>query len=110
MLFQPRNLGVYEAIKNPAFLGAFKVPSLKSVALSAPYMHDGRFATLEEVVEYYNSGIQNHPNLANALRAPNGQPVRLNLSAQSKTDLVNFLKTLTDETLVTDVKFTNPFR
>lgn len=104
------DLGVYEAIKNPAFLGAFKVPSLKSVALSAPYMHDGRFATLEEVVEHYNSGIQNHPNLANALRAPNGQPVRLNLSAQSKTDLVNFLKTLTDETLVTDVKFTNPFR
>lgn len=104
------DLGVYEAINNPAFLGAFKVPSLKSIALSAPYMHDGRFATLEEVVEHYNSGVQNHPNLGAALRAPNGQPVRLNLSTQAKTDLVNFLKTLTDEVLLTDVKYSNPFK
>lgn len=91
------------------FLGSFKVPSLKSIALSAPYMHDGRFSTLEEVVEHYNSGIQNHPNLSPILRGPNGQPVQLNLTAQEKTDLVNFLKTLTDESITNDIKFSNPF-
>ncbi|MEZ4985629.1 MAG: cytochrome c peroxidase [Saprospiraceae bacterium] len=104
------DLGVFEAINNPAFLGAFKVPSLKSIALTAPYMHDGRFATLEEVVEHYNSGVQDHPNLGNALRDPNGNPIRLNLTDQEKTDLVNFLKTLTDDALVTDERFGNPFK
>lgn len=103
------DLGVFEAIRNPAFLGAFKVPSLKNIALTAPYMHDGRFKTLEEVVEHYNSGIQDHPNLGNALKDENGQPIRLNFTAQEKTDLVNFLKTLTDDQITNDVKFSDPF-
>lgn len=102
-------LGVYEAIPNARFLGAFKVPSLKSIALTAPYMHDGRFASLEEVVEHYNSGIQAHPNLAPALRDPNGDPVKLNFTDQEKADLVNFLETLTDESLVLDERFSDPF-
>lgn len=104
------DLGVFEAIKNPAFVGAFKVPSLKSIALSAPYMHDGRLATLEEVVEHYNSGIKAHPNLAPALKDQNGNPIKLNWTAQQKADMVNFLKTLTDESISTDVRFSNPFR
>jgi len=104
------DLGVYESIPNPNFLGAFKVPSLKNIELTAPYMHDGRFSTLEEVIEHYNSGIQNHPNLAPALRGPNGQPLRLNLNVQQKADLVNFLKTLTDVALTQDVKFSDPFQ
>lgn len=66
------------------------MPSLKSVELTAPYMQDGRFATLEEVVEHYNSGVQNHPNLAPALRDNDGGPIRLNLSEQDRADLVNF--------------------
>ncbi|GAB5465510.1 MAG: cytochrome c peroxidase [Candidatus Kapaibacteriales bacterium] len=102
--------GVFEAIPNPRFRGAFKVPSLKSIELSAPYMHDGRFETLEEVVEHYNSGIQNHTNLGQALRDPmNGQPVRMNFTDQEKIDLVNFLKTLTDNTLTVNERFSNPF-
>lgn len=103
------DLGVFEAINNPAFLGAFKVPSLKSVELTAPYMHDGRFATLEEVIEHYNSGVQKHPNLGLALKDGNGQPQQLNLTEQEKLDLVNFLKTLTDESLTTDPRFSDPF-
>ena len=103
------DLGVFEAIPNPNFLGAFKVPSLKSVELSPPYMHDGRFATLEEVVEHYNSGIQAHPNLGAALKDPNGDPVQLNLTTQEKADLVAFLKTLTDDDLANDVRFSDPF-
>lgn len=103
------DLGVFEAINNPEFLGTFKVPSLKSIELTAPYMHDGRFSTLEEVVEHYNSGVQDHPNLGDALRGPDNQPIQLNLTEQEKADLVNFLKTLTDETLIDDEKFSDPF-
>lgn len=103
------DLGVFEAVANPRFLGAFKVPSLKSIALTAPYMHDGRFATLEQVVEHYNSGVQDHPNLAPALREANGQPQRLNLSNQQKVDMVAFLETLTDDELANDVRFSDPF-
>jgi cytochrome c peroxidase len=104
------DLGVFESIRNPAFYGTFKVPSLKSVALTAPYMHDGRFSTLEDVIEHYNRGIQNHPNLGNALKDINGQPIRLNWSEQEKADVVNFLKTLTDEVIAYDEKFSDPFR
>lgn len=103
------DLGVFEAIENPQFLGAFKVPSLKNIELTAPYMHDGRFATLEEVIEHYNSGVQNHPNLNNALKDNDGNPQRLNMSEQDKIDVVNFLKTLTDMNLTNDEKFSNPF-
>lgn len=103
------DLGVFEAISNPRFLGAFKVPSLKNIAVTAPYMHDGRFSTLEEVVEHYNSGVQNHPNLGPALRDPDGNPIRLNLTEQQKQDLVNFLKTLTDESVLTNEMFSDPF-
>jgi cytochrome c peroxidase len=89
--------------------GLFKVPSLKSIELSAPYMHDGRFKTLEEVIEHYNSGVKANPNLAQQLKDAGGAPVKLNLSAQDKAALVAFLKTLTDTQLVTDAKFSNPF-
>ena len=89
--------------------GLFKVPSLRNIELTAPYMHDGRFATLDEVVEFYNSGVVNHPNLSPPLRGPNGQPRRLNLTAAQKAALVAFLKTLTDTSVATDEKFSDPF-
>jgi len=88
----------------------FKSPSLKNVALSKAFMHDGRFASLEEVVEHYNSGIKLGPALDNNRLAPNGVPLRLNLSAADKAALVSFMKTLTDTTLSTDPKFSDPFK
>ncbi len=94
----------------PAQFGSFKISSLKNVELTSPYMHDGRFATLEQVIEHYNSGVQPHPNLAPQLRNPDGTPKRLNLTAGEKADLVAFLKTLTDRNITTDVKFSNPFK
>lgn len=105
------DLGVFETFGDPIFMGTFKVPSLKNIELTAPYMHDGRFQTLEEVVEHYNSGVKNHPNLAGALKDNvTGEPKRLNLTAQQKADIVNFLKTLTDQEIARDVKFSDPFR
>jgi cytochrome c peroxidase len=91
--------------------GKFKVPSLRNIELTAPYMHDGRFATLAEVVEFYNSGVVNHPNLSPPLRLPppNNAPRRLNLTAAQKAALVAFMKTLTDRTVTTDPKFQDPF-
>jgi cytochrome c peroxidase len=97
---------------NAGEISKFKVPSLRNVELTAPYMHDGRFKTLEEVVEHYNSGIQSHPNLSTTLRERgelNGAPKRLNLSDSDKIALVAFLKTLTDNSIASEVKYSNPF-
>jgi cytochrome c peroxidase len=93
-------------------MGLFKVPSLRNIELTAPYMHDGRFATLEEVVEFYNSGVVDNPNLSPPLRNPPGQPpgaLRLNLTTAQKAALVAFLKTLTDTSVTTDPRFLDPF-
>jgi cytochrome c peroxidase len=75
-------------------------------------MHDGRFATLEQVIEHYNSGVQANLNLPPQLRVPPpGTGVkRLNLTTQEKADLLAFLKTLTDRGIATDAKFSNPFK
>jgi cytochrome c peroxidase len=89
--------------------GKFKVNSLRNIALTAPYMHDGRFATLRDVIQFYNNGIQNSPTLDNRLRVQNGQVRRMNLNGQEIDALVAFLNTLTDEAFVTDEKFSNPF-
>jgi cytochrome c peroxidase len=94
----------------PLQVGEFKITSLKNIELTAPYMHDGRFTTLEQVIEHYNSGIQPNPNLSPQLRNPDGTPRRLNLTAQEKAALVAFLKTLTDVAITSDVKFSNPFK
>ena len=100
--------GVGDVTNNQNQNGRFKVGSLRNIELTAPYMHDGRFATLAEVVEHYNSGVQNHPNLDNRLQR-NGNPVRMNLSDQEKEDLVAFMLTFTDDVFTNDEKFSDPF-
>ncbi|MBK7938368.1 MAG: c-type cytochrome [Lewinellaceae bacterium] len=90
--------------------GTFKIPSLRNVAKSAPYMHDGRFNTLEEVIEHYNSGVKAHTNLNPLLRNADGSPKQLNLSSADKQALIAFLNTLTDETVLADVRFSDPFK
>ena len=96
---------------DPGREGVFKVPSLRNVGLTGPYMHDGRFQTLMEVVEHYNSGVANHPNLDPRLRDwQDGEVFPLNLTNAEKEGLVAFLLTLSDADLVSDVKYSNPFR
>ena len=90
--------------------GEFKVGSLRNIALTGPYMHDGRFATLREVVEFYNNGIQDNPNLDNRLRVRGGQVRRMNLNQTEIDALVAFMNTLTDNNFISDPKFSNPFR
>ena len=103
------DLGAGSVFTNPIFVGRFKTTSLRNIELTAPYMHDGRFSTLEEVVEHYNSGIKNHPTLSPALTDDQGNPVRLNLNATEKSALVAFLKTLTDNSVGNEQKWSNPF-
>jgi len=103
------DLGVFEATGNNRDIGKFKTPSLRNVGVSAPYMHDGRFATLEDVIEHYSSGIQAHPNLPRQLREEDGSPVRFNFTADEKEALVAFLHTLTDQQMLTDEKYSDPF-
>jgi cytochrome c peroxidase len=84
----PEDLGRFAITHNPADRGAFKTPTLRNVALTAPYMHDGSVATLEDVVEFYDRGGDGAPNQSKLI-------FKLNLTAQEKQDLVAFLKTLT---------------
>ena len=101
---------MFEATIRPNDRGKFKSPSLRNIGLRPPYMHNGRFATLDEVIEHYNSGIQDHPTLAPSLRDDNGNPIRLNLSEEDKAALVAFLHTLTDYSMLEDEKLSDPFQ
>ena len=85
-----KDLGKMRATKDSADIAKFKTPSLRNVALSAPYMHDGSIKTLEEVLEHYNTGGKNHVN-KDALIKP------LNLTEEEKKALISFLKNLTEE-------------
>ncbi len=87
--------------------GKFKVPSLRNIEMTAPYMHDGRFQTLEEVVDHYNEGI--HPSTTLDPAIENTMESGLFLTDQDKTDLVNFLKTLTDPTYLNNPEYASPF-
>lgn len=101
------DMGYYDVTENTDDRAKFKVPSLRNIELTAPYMHDGRFATLEEVVEHYDNGIHASPTLDVTL--DNTRYTGLMLTPQDKADLVAFLKTLTDESLTTNPAYSSPF-
>ena len=102
-----RNNGLYETYQDPGRQritldaedeGKFRVPTLRNIALTAPYMHDGSLPTLEAVVEHYNSGGSAHPNKDTLLRP-------LQLSDIEKADLIAFLRALTDNAFITNPAF-----
>lgn len=92
------DLGRFKLTNNEADRALFKVPSLRNVAVTGPYMHDGSMRTLEEVVTHYNSGGQNHPH-KNKMIKP------LNLSETEQAALVAFLRSLTDDDFIKNKKF-----
>ncbi len=95
---------------NKAFENAkFKVPTLRNILRTAPYMHDGRFATMDDVLNHYSSGIKNHPNLDTELKL-GGLPMKMNFTSQDKADLIAFLNTLSDDQITSDKKFSDPFK
>jgi cytochrome c peroxidase len=113
--FPAPNRGIFELTGKAGDMGAFRAQSLRNVAVTAPYMHDGSIATLEEVLDFYAAGGR---NITSGAHAGDGRAnpyksdliSRIDLSAQEKADLVAFLKTLTDETLLTSSRFSNPFK
>jgi cytochrome c peroxidase len=105
--FSGYDRGHYNVTGENKDMGAFRTPTLRNVALRGPYMHDGRFATLEEVVEFYNAGVKPSPALDPLMTRPH-KGIRLNLSEQQKTDLVNFMKALTDTSFINNPRFSKP--
>lgn len=86
--------------------GHFRIPSLRNVALTAPYMHDGRFKTLEEVIDFYSEGVKTNATIDSKMGShPRGG---VHLTAEEKKKLIAFLNTLTDKAFVSDPKFANP--
>ncbi len=102
----PKDNGFGDISKNPDDNGKFKVTSLRNIEYTAPYMHDGRFRTLEQVVEHYDGGVAfGTPNLDFNMQEFVGG---LGLTQQEKKDLVTFLKTLSDPNLLTNKNWSNP--
>jgi cytochrome c peroxidase len=102
--------GLAQVTGNANDAGRFKIPSLRNVELTGPYMHDGRFETLEEVIEHYSTGLQDHPNLDDRLLDENGEPKIFNISEYDKKAIVAFLGSLTDRDMVTAKRFSDPFK
>jgi cytochrome c peroxidase len=96
--------GVGDITLQASDAGLFKSPSLRNVEHTAPYMHDGRFANLEEVIDHYSRNVKPHPNVDVRVRR------RLDFSSSEKAALVAFLKTLSDKKFLTDPKFSDPFQ
>lgn len=101
------DMGREKVTGDPMDRAKFKVPTLRNIAVTPPYMHDGRFNTLEEVIEHYDNGI--HPSPSLDITLENTRATGLMLTEQDKADLLAFLHTLTDETLLTDPRFSSPF-
>jgi cytochrome c peroxidase len=95
---------------NSADNGKFRIPNLHNIALTAPYMHDGRFRTLEQVIDHYSHNINNSSNLDDRLKGPGGNPIQMNIGDQEKAALIAFLNTLTDAEMIIDPRFSNPFK
>jgi cytochrome c peroxidase len=96
--------GRYYVTKLPSDIGKFKTPTLRNIELTAPYMHDGRFATLEAVMQHYNIGFHNPPNLdVNISLGTKGR-----MTIPETKAIISFLKTLTDSSLITNPAYGKP--
>jgi cytochrome c peroxidase len=111
--YPPDNTGVYEITDKTSDMGRFKAPTLRNIALTAPYMHDGSIATLEEVIEHYRVGGRiiesgkyqgigkNNPHKSSFIQG-------FDLTLAEKSDLLAFLRSLTDEEFITNSAFSDP--
>lgn len=115
--YQDKGLGARDVPNNGLFTpsndGKFKASSLRNIALTAPYMHDGRFKSLAGVIDHYSDGVRPHPNLGLAFDTQEerneGGKSGFHYTAKQKAALIAFLRTLTDESFVSDPKFSDPF-
>jgi cytochrome c peroxidase len=90
--------------------GLFKVPTLKNISLTAPYMHDGRFSNLDQVLEHYSHNIQPNRNLSSLFLNQDGTPKRLSINAAEKNAIIAFLNTLKDDDFLHSPMYSDPFQ
>ncbi|MDH5400385.1 MAG: cytochrome-c peroxidase [Cyclobacteriaceae bacterium] len=102
----PPDPGLGRITNNPNDIGKFKTPTLRNLVFTGPYMHDGRFGTLEEVVEFYSTGLQASPTIDPLMKRVSEGGV--NLTTEEKADLVMFLKSLSDSSYTTNPAFLDP--
>lgn len=112
--YPANNTGIYEITGDPADMGRFRAPTLRNIAVTAPYMHDGSMETLDEVVDHYAAGgslIEKGPNAGDGRASPlkSGLVAGFTLSEEERADLIAFLESLTDETFLTDPALSDPF-
>jgi cytochrome c peroxidase len=108
------NTGIYETTHDAKDVGKFKAPTLRNVAVTAPYMHDGSVATLEDAIDHYAAGgrtIADGPYRGSGRDNPNKSPSihGFTLTTAQRADLVAFLQSLTDEAVLHDPRFANPW-
>ena len=106
----PADIGVFRVSGNEADKGKFKIPSLRNVALTAPYMHDGRFETLEDVIDHYSEGISASENLDERLRELDGTAKQFHIPLADRQAIVAFMHSMTDNIMINDPRFSNPFK
>jgi cytochrome c peroxidase len=109
------NVGIYEYTSRPEDVGKFKAPTLRNIALTAPYMHDGSAKTLDAVLDHYSAGgraIVGSSSAGDGFHNPNKDALirGFPLSPQERTDLIAFLESLTDEEAIHDQKFGSPWQ
>jgi cytochrome c peroxidase len=102
--------GIGDITHDVAMNGVFKSPTMRNIMVTAPYMHDGRFATMDDVFNHYQNGIQAHPNLDRILTTGAGTPRSIVITPTERDALKAFFHTLTDHALLNDVKFSDPFQ
>lgn len=113
--FPEGNRGIFELTFKPQDMGMFRAPSLRNVAVTAPYMHDGSIATLEQVLEFYAGHgrvIADGANKGDGRKNPykDARIDKIDLTKAEQADIIAFLKTLTDETFLTNPRFADPFK
>ncbi len=101
-------LGRFRISFDSSDMGAFKTPTLRNIMLTAPYMHDGRFSTIDEVLDHYSEGIKGSPYLDEKLQK-DGKPIKFKFSPEDRKSLIAFLNSLTDQKFTTDPSISDPF-
>ncbi len=112
--YPPEDEGLFDQTGDPRDKGKFKPPSLRNIAVTAPYMHDGSIETLDEVLDHYARGgrlTESGPNAGDGFDNPNKSSFLngFDITEQEREDLKAFLRALTDEAFLTDPAFSNPF-
>ena len=104
------NIGLEVVSSDQGFEGKFRIPTLRNIMLTAPYMHDGRLKTIDDVLDHYSSNIKPNVHLDKKFKDAQGRVKMISMNFAEKEAIKAFLHTLTDYTMITDPKYSDPFK